>query len=194
VSKQLALGLSPPPQPTLDNFVAGSNAELLARLRALVAGTLGERVVYLWGEAGSGRSHLLRACARPGLHTVDDVGQLGETEQIQLFNHINEGMPVLAAGDAPPSQLQLRPDVRTRLASGLVYQVRPLTDDERALYLRAEAERRGMRLDDEVISYLLTRARRDVPTLTAVLDGLDRVSLEKKRHITVPLAREILEK
>ena len=27
--KQLALGISPPPQPTLENFVPGANAELL---------------------------------------------------------------------------------------------------------------------------------------------------------------------
>jgi DnaA family protein len=59
--RQLALGISPPPAPTLDNFVPGENAELLAHLRELVAGSLAESIVYLWGEPGSGRSHLLGA-------------------------------------------------------------------------------------------------------------------------------------
>ena len=72
--KQLALGISPPPQPTLDNFVPGSNAELLLRLRELQAGKFAENVLYLWGEAGSGKSHLLRACA--GLNPADDVEKL----------------------------------------------------------------------------------------------------------------------
>jgi DnaA family protein len=200
--KQLALGISPPPQPSLDNFVPGANAELLARLRELAAGNSAESIVYLWGEAGSGRSHLLRACGvlrastRDGLHVADDVEKLDEESQISLFNVINDarqsGGAVLAAGNAPPAQLPLREDLKSRLAWGLVYQVKPLSDEERAVFLRAEAGRRGMRVADEVIGYLLTRVRRDPPSLLAVLDELDRASLERQRQITLPLVREIL--
>lgn len=192
--KQLALGISPPPQPTLENFIPGANAELVARLRDFRAGRFPEAVLYLWGEPGSGKSHLLRACG--GEHVVDDVEKLGEPDQIELFNAINRarerGGQVLAAGRAPPGQLPLRDDLKSRLAWGLVYEVKRLTDEERAVYLRAEAGRRGMRLNDEVIAYLLTHARRDLPTLTGILDRLDRVSLEQKRQITLPLVREIL--
>ena len=192
--KQLALGISPPPQPTLDNFVPGANAELLARLREFQAGNFPEIILYLWGDAGSGKSHLLRACAGP--QVVDDVEKLDETSQIELFNAINEarqsGGKVLAAGNAPPAQLPLREDLKSRLTWGLVYQVKPLSDEERAVYLRGEAARRGMRVPDEVIGYLLTHVRRDVPSLTAILDQLDRASLEKQRQITVPLLRETL--
>jgi DnaA family protein len=53
--KQLALGISPPPQPTLDNFVPGANAELLGRLRALRAGRYGESVLYRLGRRGLGQ-------------------------------------------------------------------------------------------------------------------------------------------
>jgi DnaA-homolog protein len=192
--KQLALGISPPPQPALDNFVPGANAELLARLRELQAGTYREAVLYLWGDAGSGKSHLLRASSWP--RTADDVETLDEGAQARLFSAINEarasGGTVLAAGNAPPAQLPLREDLRSRLAWGLVYHVKPLTDEERAVYLRGEAERRGLRLPDEVVGYLLTRLRRDLPSLTALLDRLDRASLEQKRPITLPLVRETL--
>ena len=194
--RQLALGISPPPQPSLDNFVPGQNAELLARLRELKAGGLAENIVYIWGEAGSGRSHLLQACARPGLAVADDVDNLDDTGQIDLFNRINAaraaGTAVLAAGSAPPAQLRLREDLRSRLAWGLVYHVKPLSDDERALYLASEAERRGMRLGDDVVAYLLARVRRDLASLGSILDALDRASLEQKRHLTLPLAREVL--
>jgi DnaA-homolog protein len=200
--KQLALGISPPARPTLDNFVPGANGELVARLRDLSSGNFPESIVYLWGEAGSGKSHLLRACGvlragvRDGLHTADDVEKLGDDSQIALFNLINEarqsGGAVLAAGNAPPPQLPLREDLKSRLAWGLVYQVKPLTDAERAVFLRGEAERRGMRLADEVIWYLLTHVRRDLPSLAAILDELDRASLERQRQITLPLVRETL--
>ena len=200
--KQLALGISPPPQPTLDNFLPGANAELVARLRELVSGNSAENIVYLWGEAGSGKSHLLRACgvlragARDGLQVADDVQALGEEPPIALFNRINEarhsGGAVLAAGNAPPAQLPLREDLKSRLAWGLVYQVKSLSDAERAVFLRTEAERRGLRVADEVIGYLLTHVRRDLPSLLAILDQLDRASLERQRPITLPLVRETL--
>lgn len=194
--RQLALGISPPSQPTLDNFVPGANAELLARLRALAARQSAESFVYLWGEAGSGKSHLLGACERAGLQVADDVERLDEARQIELFNRINalrqSGEALIAAGNAPPAQLALREDLKSRLAWGLVYQVRPLSDEERAVFLRAEAERRGMRLADDVIWYLLARVRRDLPSLGAILDRLDRASLEQQRRITLPLAREVL--
>ena len=192
--KQLALGISPPPQPTLDNFVPGANAELLARLRALRSGTYSDSVLYLWGEPGSGKSHLIQACA--GQNGVDDVEKLDEESQIRLFNAINaareSGGAVLAAGSAPPAQLPLRPDLKSRLAWGLVYELKPLTDQERSTYLRGEAARRGMALPDEVIAWLLTRMRRDLRSLAAVLDRIDQVSLELKRPITLPLVREAL--
>jgi len=104
--RQLALGLSPPPRPTLDNFVPGANAELVARLRELVSGNSVESIVYLWGEPGSGKSHLLRACARDGLHVADDVQALDEEPQIALFNRINEARQ---SGGALSQNLNVRP-------------------------------------------------------------------------------------
>jgi DnaA family protein len=196
VTRQLALPISPPPEPTLDNFVQGANAELLARLRELAAGELAESVLYLWGEPGSGRSHLLAASARAGLALADDVERLEEPRQIALFNAINAardtGGTVLAAGNAPPAQLALREDLKSRLAWGLVYQVKPLSDAEKALYLHGEAARRGLKLSDEVVWYLLTHVRRDLHSLTGLLDRLDRASLEQHRAVTLPLVRELI--
>ena len=196
MTRQLALPISSPPEPTLENFVTGANAELLARLRALAAGELAESVLYLWGEPGSGRSHLLAASARPGLVVADDVERLDEAGQIALFNAINAardaGGTVLAAGNAPPAQLALREDLKSRLAWGLVYQVKPLTDAEKALTLHGEAARRGLKLSDEVVWYLLTHVRRDLHSLTGLLDRLDRTSLEQRRAITLPLVRELI--
>lgn len=196
MTRQLALPISPPPEPTLDNFVPGANAELLARLRALRAGQLAESVLYLWGEPGSGRSHLLEASVRPGLVVADDVERLDEPRQIGLFNAINaareSGGTVLAAGNAPPAQLALREDLKSRLAWGLVYQVKPLTDAQKALYLHGEAARRGLKLSDEVVWYLLTHVRRDLHSLAGLLDRLDRASLEQRRAVTLPLVRELI--
>jgi len=203
--QQLPLEIARPPEPTLDNFIPGANAEAQARVRALVEGVLDECIVYLWGGPGTGRSHLLQAAARAagaqrppiGLVTADDVERLDAAGQQALFNAINaarEGAgAVLAAGSAPPAQLDLRADLASRLGWGLVYQLQPLTDAHKATWLRAEAARRGLPLDDGVIDYLLTRLPRDLPSLATLLSRLDRFALARKRAITLPLVREFLQ-
>jgi DnaA-homolog protein len=194
--QQLPLEISPPAPPSFDNFLPGGNAEALAGIRALAEGRLAEAIVYVWGESGSGKSHLLNAAARanPGLVVADDVERLDAGAQQALFNAINAaregGAPVLAAGSAPPAQLALREDLRSRLGWGLVYQTKLLADADKAAHLRAEAARRGLQLGEEVVGYLLTRLPRDLSSLNYILDALDRHSLAKQRPLTLPLVRE----
>lgn len=210
---QLALDLLQPLQPSLDNFVAGRNAEALDALRRLTRAALPDRIVYLWGEAGCGRSHLLTALARErgafawtpsepperaGLSVADDVDRLDTDAQVALFNRLNavraqSDAACVMAGSAAPSKLALREDLRTRLAWGLVYQLHPLTDDEKAAALRAHAAATGLMVPDEVLGYLLSRLPRDMRTLVAALDALDAYALARKRPLTVALLREWLQ-
>jgi DnaA family protein len=198
--RQLPLDISPAAQPSLDNYVAGVNAEALERVRELATGRLPESIIYLWGEPGSGRTHLLRGAARldPALVIADDVESLDAQAQQALFNSINaarEGnVPVLAAGDAPPAALSLREDLRTRLGWGLVYQLRPLSDVEKVTHLHNEAARRGLRLTEDVVRYLLHHLPRDIGSLNCVLDRLDRHALAAQRQVTLPLVRDALSK
>ena len=201
--RQLVLEIAPPREPSFDVFVTGGNAEVVARLHDLAAGRGAETIVYLWGENGCGRSHLLgatqRAAREPArLIIADDVDQLDAAGQAELFKLINEVRAfgaqgcVLAAGPLPPAQLALREDLKSRLAWGLVYQVKTLSDAEKAIHLREEAARRGLQLADEVILYLLTHVRRDLPSLLAILARLDEYSLSQRRQVTLPLVREAL--
>ena len=196
--EQLPLRISPPPRPSFDNYVPGANAEALQCTRDLAAGKLREPVVYLWGERGSGRTHLLLAAAQidPGLVIADDVEVLGVESQQTLFVAINAaregGAKVLAAGSDSPSGLALREDLRTRLGSGLVYQLKPLSDEDKAGYLRTEGARRGMPLSEDMIAYLLSHLPRDFASLAAVMDLLDEHSLARQRPVTLPLLREAL--
>jgi DnaA-homolog protein len=196
--RQLPLDISPPAEPDFDNFVPGANSEAVSRVRALAEGVLREAVIYLWGDTGSGRTHLLCAAARanPSLVIADDVETLDTDAQQQLFGAINAARDgqaaVLAAGRAAPLALALREDLRTRLGWGLVYHLKPLAEQEKLQHLQAEAVRRGLTLTDEVARYLLARVPRDMATLVALLDALDRHALAQKRPLTVGLVREVL--
>src|SRR5260221_7358664 len=196
--RQLPLQISQPAEPSFDNFIAGENAEALARVRQLAWGELREAIIYLWGGIGSGCTHLLRAAARANasLTVADDVQTLDAGGQQRLFNGINAARDgqaaVLVAGSAPPAALALREDLRSRLAWGLVYHLKPLGGTEKMRHLQAEAGRRGLALSDEIAAYLLARVPRDMATLTPLLEALDREALTPKHPFTLPLARQAL--
>ncbi len=216
--QQLTLQLSPPPAPTFDSFFPARNAAALAQLRALVDGE--EQFVYVWGAPGSGKTHLLRsfvsaAAARgrparyiaPGEHidsapdeaviACDAVHQLDMVGQLALFDLYNRfksgGGALLTAGDRPPLELPLREDLRTRMGAGVVLRIEPLSDEEKKAALSSHAESRGISLAPDLLEYILERAVRDMGTQMAVIDSLDRLSLERKRPITMPLVREVLQ-
>ena len=197
--KQLVLDISPPPQPSLDNFVPGPNAEVLAHLRAWLAGG-GERFIYLWGPAGSGKTHLLQSLSHllavEEAVVVDDVMRLDASGHQDLFNKINvmrnDGGRMLVAGPCAPMQLHMRDDLRTRLGQFLVLQLQGLSDEDKTQALMAHAQQRGFALNYDIAAYLLKHWPRDIRALLSLLDALDRYSLQVKRPVTLPLVREVL--
>lgn len=212
--KQLALGIGPAPEPTLDNYVVGSNA---AALQALAEGPRPGAPIYLWGPAGVGKSHLLRAFATrapaaavasfdaqtPMPWSADESSSLVLLDGCEAFDadrqhaafalFVQPGVAVLAAGRLPPVDLPVREDLRTRLGGGLVCQLHPPAEAEVRLVLEREAARRGMALGSEVIGFLLARFERDLGSLMAWLVALDAYAVQEQRAaVTVPLVKRLL--
>lgn len=135
--------------------------------------------------------------AATAFYAIDNVEALDERGQIVLFNLFNRlratGGRLLASATVPPQQLAVREDLRTRLGSGLIYRLHPLSEAEQDAALDAQAARRGLRLPAGALAYLRSRAPRDMRSLSALLAALDRYSLEQRRPITLPLLREILQ-
>jgi DnaA family protein len=198
--RQLLLDFTQAPAPTFENFVHGGNAELFHALTTATGGHPSERVMYIWGEAGAGKTHLAKAFSaavanRPGFRVIDGIEQLSDTEQVALFNDFNERAFefLLVTAGAAPREVPIRRDLSTRLATGLTYRLLPLTDAEKRAALAAHAHSRGFQLSEEVSSYLLTHARRDMGSLMSALDAIDRYSLESGRPVTVPLLKAAIQ-
>lgn len=217
--KQIPLAIVPEPLPTFDTYVPGVNVAAVAHLRALAAGA---PPVYLWGPAGSGKSHLLRALAHRHQQRGETIGSFDAADPapwvfqphwtlvaldrcealdaqrqhaaFALFVHATEaGASWVAAGRLPPVDLGLRDDLRTRLAWGHVFALQPAAEHEVRAALRREADRRGILLGDEVIDYLLRRTARDLGSLMQLLERVDHFALAQKRTVTLPLLRQMLQ-
>ncbi len=210
-------------------FFAGPNEPALRHLQRWLGDTLGQTATahspvptYLWGDSGSGKSHLVEAvhiglreqggCVgwlHPGVQEpsafdeswvavlFDDVHLYTAVQQQAAFSWFihAQGLQrgVVATGALPPADLQLREDLRTRLGWGHVFHLQVLTEPERRAVLRQAADARGVILSDEVLDYMLHRFSRDLGSLMEMLAQLDGYALQTQRAITIPLIRSMLE-
>ncbi len=225
--QQLVLDIGLYTGPTLANFWAGPNLETVRHLELWVgtgatASLRSPVPTYLWGAAGSGKSHLLqatRAAVRAQGESVgwmdahshtdqvfeehwtvvflDDVHLYTAAQQQQAFNWFVNAQtwqrPVLAAGELAPADLVLRDDLRTRLGWGHIYSLQLLSEPERRAVLRQAADARGIFLSDEVMDYMLKRFSRDLGSLMELLGLLDGYALQTQRAITIPLIKSMME-
>ena len=190
----------------------------------------GMSFIYLWGEKGLGKSHLLIACAeRVQQHgqkviyqSLAELMQTAEAEILQsienidlfclddidviaghkdweeaLFHCFNRlklaGSKLLISSHTSPTNISLTlPDLRSRLATGLVYQLPAMSDEDKQQALMVQAQSRGLTLDEGVAQHLLRHYGRDMTSLMSVLQKLDNASLAEKRRITIPFVRQVL--
>lgn len=117
-----------------------------------------------------------------------------ETALFEFHNRAHDrGTSVLYTARALPQQLPLRlPDLRSRLSQAARIALAPLDDGGRREVLRLRAHRRGLAIEDAAIDWLLKRTGRDLSSLAALLDRLDRASLAAQRRVTVPFLRQVL--
>jgi DnaA family protein len=220
---QLLLDLGPPPAPTFANFLPGANDTALHAVQQLIDDERVGRLpvapfITLWGPGGSGKTHLLNAALQGGgqllspvssraafeaaaqatLVAADDVDRFNDWQQQVLFNLYNrcreQGRPVIVASlSAPVAQVVLREDLRTRLGWGLVFGLSPLTDEQAQAAVAKRVAERGLAISPDVVPWLLNRFARDMGSLMRAIDALDTYAMQRKRPITVPLLRELVQ-
>jgi len=204
---------------TFGNFYPANNRHLISALKDLLSQPRGFACVYLYGHSGSGKTHLLKSAvhalgpqtryldlqrdsdrlATPGddpvLLALDNLesAKHREAELMMAFEAIkqNAGKLLLASATSPRAlELNLE-DLRSRLASGQVFEIKPLNDEDKISALKFRAGLRGFELSDEVVSYVINRYPRDLNTLFELLDIIDNASLTSQRKITVPFVKKL---
>lgn len=125
---------------------------------------------------------------------VDDADRADEEALLHLYNLVAERRGhLLLVARAPPARWGIKlADLRSRLLASPVAAVKP--PDEAllgAVLVKLFADRQ-LTVGEEVIAYLLVQLERSFAAAHEAVAALDAASLAGNRAITVPLAREIL--
>jgi len=176
---------------------AGCGKSHLLLAACAQAGAAGRRAAYLPLAAFAGSlADVLPAQEGADLVCLDGLeaiaGHRDDEEALFHFhNRARAGAAVLlyAARGNPASLGLCLPDLATRLGQCTRLHVEALDEEGRRELLRQRAARRGLQLDEAVLDYLMRRSERDLASLTALLDRLDKASLAAQRRITIPFLR-----
>ncbi|WP_299947315.1 DnaA regulatory inactivator Hda [uncultured Microbulbifer sp.] len=234
IPQQLPLGVSLQDDATFENFYLSQsdpNSQVVALLQSFASGENPELVIYIWGETGSGVSHLLQSVCQSAenngrsfqylpladLTEMDPVLMLDGLEQLDLVCiddlHLLESQPqwqtamfhlynrtkdsgrqLLLGGRKPPRGLNIAlADLQSRLQWSLLFQLRPMNDNDKIAALCRRSRLRGFELPEDVAQYILHRAPRDTRALFLLLEQLDRASLMAQRKVTIPFVKQVLD-
>jgi chromosomal replication initiation ATPase DnaA len=213
--RQLAFTLPHAESLTRDNFLEGpANAAGLALIDSWPDWP--NRVMFLVGPEGSGKSHLAaiwaeesgaRSTSAHALTPAEVPGALAtgalviedmksaDMDERALFHLLNlareDGAFVLMTTRQPPMEVELR-DLRSRLRAVPTVQLQPPDDHLfRALIVKFCADRQ-LAVDESVVSYLSTRLERSYAAVRQTVELLDSEALRLGRPVTRALAAELL--
>ncbi len=219
---QLALDLPHRPALAADDFlVAPSNEDAVAWVDRWPNWQAPGLAIH--GPPGCGKSHLLSvwrtrsnatmlsaADLEPGVDPTRLLGTAGaaavecgaagegadETTLLHLYNIVAEhGGGLLLASREPPARWQTSlADLASRLGALPAVGLQPPDDRLLAAVLIKQFGDRQLDVGEDVIAYLMARIERSFAAARDLVQALDQAALAGQRRITVPLARDVLQR
>ncbi|OHC76031.1 MAG: DNA replication protein [Rhodospirillales bacterium RIFCSPLOWO2_12_FULL_58_28] len=202
-----------------DFLVAPCNRQAVDRIDCWPEWSAAALIVH--GPAGCGKTHLARvfmaksgaaiispedlAAMEPpellGDHracVIEDADSLSQQEEhlLHLYNTAQEtGRRLLLTASQPPTRWNISlADLRSRLIAAPTVEIGPPDDALIAAVLVKLFADRQLKVDIEVINFMLTHMERSFEAARRLVGAVDETALAERRNITVPLTKQVLRK
>lgn len=213
-ARQIPLELPHSPSFEMADFIVSASNEAAF---ALVEGwpNWPHHAIALVGPRACGKTHLAKAWASragaleidgkaaidaisPGSHILvedADINGVNQESLFHLFNWTKEtgGTLLMTARSAPTTWAISLPDLRSRLATLPVAEIKT-PDDHLLMVLMVKLfSDRQLQVDLAVVDYIVRRVERSFDQVKALVAAIDRHALADKRKITKALAKTCLD-
>ena len=193
--RQIALPLSDANRRGPSRIVVGNaNESVLEALEN--TGAWPFRTAVLSGPPRSGKSILASWFAETGKgEAIDDADTMDEAELFHRWNRAQEkGSALLLVSNAGETGWKMRlPDLASRIGAALNLEIGEPDDAMLTELIGLHGEMRGLVLDQSATTYLVPRCNRSHMGVEALVEAIDRLSLERKQPPTLVIWREALE-
>jgi chromosomal replication initiation ATPase DnaA len=202
----------------LDFIISGANAEATEFIDSWPKG-YSSYAALLTGPPASGKTHLAHRWQAHHQAIFIDSFKLGTTPSVELWPNtsyaIIENIHLLHNEDAlfhllrhaeshnlfllltstvpVPSLPFSLPDLKSRLSSFPVASISPPDDLLLRSFLIKCFSDRQLRVNDEVIFYILRRMERSFIAIRTIVDKIESSSLETGKGITIPMIKSLIE-
>lgn len=126
------------------------------------------------------------------IDNIDQLDAIGQIRLFDLFNYIrlsDNGIYLLTSACDNLNNSGFREDLKTRIYSGVVLNLKPLTDEQLMNALRVYTKREGLKFGEPELAYLLKHHTRNLGQLIAFIDKVGKAALINKKNITIPLIK-----
>lgn len=216
---QLPLAVARATRTDFAHFITGANGDAVAAVRAArdaiyLCGPPGSGKSHLLRAAARTQpggvliaaesppdtlATLLDGAERVVWLGIDDIGRLAASHANAVLlarvldRRMADGAATLVADDRGPAELEVLPDLATRLARMALYRLQALDDDTLRVWLQQAAARRGLTLADPAADWLMQFLPRSPGAMEAALHRLDTAALAAKRsQLSLPFVRSVL--
>ena len=112
-----------------------------------------------------------------------------------LYNRIKQqNGRLIVSSHCPPAALNLSlSDLKSRLSAGTTFNIHTLDDAEKVQALKQRFLLRGLKANDEVLSFVLRRSDRNMMVLMETLEQLDSRAFDERRRLTIPFIKEVMD-
>jgi chromosomal replication initiation ATPase DnaA len=201
-----------------DFVVADCNQNAFSMLHMVVKNQLQDNFFCVFGEEGSGKTHLLRGIAseynlvyqnsaninlnnsrdllnnKSDIFLVDDADKI--TDDVWWFNTYNlakeSGKKLIISSCKPPSMWSITlADWRSRLATFVCVEILNPDDDTLKRVLSKMWNDKGISVDNVVLDYIAKRIDRNFASIKYWAKFIDMLSAQKKRSITLNMLQGV---
>lgn len=130
---------------------------------------------------------------------IDDIQFIGDKRSTQeeffhTFNHLyNSHKQIVITSDRPPRDLiTLEERLRSRFEGGLIVDIKPLSLATRTQILKEIADKNGVSVPEEVITFIAKKVKTNVRALKGALNKIIATSSLADREMNVELVEEVL--